>query len=508
MRKETKMRRLVLLLATVGAMLTLYVGAASAQTAPQGTLDANNLNGQQFYEFGSCRLASGEEIATAQQFTAESTGRLTSAQVRLSERNLDLGSLTGSFIMEITEAQPSGTFAGDIPGRVLASTTIPASEITDPLVTGIFSSPAQVVAGQRYVLLLRSDSTTCDYQFALSLDSYLGEDAWALTGSPSGSWAGYSVLDLIFATYVTPPDTTAPTTTATLTPEPNEDGWNNSDTVVSLSAEDQAGSGIDKITYSTSGAQIIAQTDASGDSVDITLDQEGTTTLTYYATDKAGNVEDQKTLTVKIDKTAPTITNLGPTTQPNALGWYKTDVTNRFKASDALSGLSTACTTSFPAQGNDNIQSKTTSGEGLSVKVTSDRCTDVAGNTAAGIDSDNFQIDKTAPSVSSTDTSKNATGVAATDNITATFIEEVSGINESTLTIGFKLEQVKPTGNVQVGGNVTYDEDEDSKTATFNPDKNLAKGLYRVTLTGIEDNADNVMPDYTWTFATAGPPKR
>ena len=36
------------------------------------------------------------------------------------------------------------------------------------------------------------------------------------------------------------------------------------------------------------------------------------TTLTYYATDKAGNVEDQKSLTVKIDKTAPTVQSISP----------------------------------------------------------------------------------------------------------------------------------------------------------------------------------------------------
>jgi hypothetical protein len=29
----------------------------------------------------------------------------------------------------------------------------------------------------------------------------------------------------------------------------------------------------------------------------------------------------------KVDKTALTISDLGPTTQPNAAGWYKTDVT-------------------------------------------------------------------------------------------------------------------------------------------------------------------------------------
>src|SRR5215208_140366 len=103
------------------------------------------------------------------------------------------------------------------------------------------------------------------------------------------------------------PDTTKPSTSATRSVEPNAAGWNKTNVTVRLNATDnQGGSGVQKITYAASGAQSIAQTDATGDSVELAFDQEGTTTLTYYATDKAANVEDQKTLTLKIDKSAPT----------------------------------------------------------------------------------------------------------------------------------------------------------------------------------------------------------
>jgi hypothetical protein len=95
--------------------------------------------------------------------------------------------------------------------------------------------------------------------------------------------------------------------------EPNAAGWNKEDVSVMLNATDNAGGwGVQKITYSASGAQTIAQTDAPGSSVGVALDQEGTTNLTYYATDKAGNVEDKKTLTVKIDKTAPAVKSTSP----------------------------------------------------------------------------------------------------------------------------------------------------------------------------------------------------
>jgi hypothetical protein len=114
-------------------------------------------------------------------------------------------------------------------------------------------------------------------------------------------------LDDVKLTTTPDDDTTKPSTSATRSVEPNAAGWNKENVIVRLNATDnQGGSGVQKITYSASGAQSIAQTDALGDSVEIALDQEGTTILTYFATDKAANVEDKKTLTLKIDKSAPT----------------------------------------------------------------------------------------------------------------------------------------------------------------------------------------------------------
>lgn len=109
------------------------------------------------------------------------------------------------------------------------------------------------------------------------------------------------------------PDTTKPSTSATRSVEPNAAGWNKEDVTVKLNATDNEGGwGVKKITYSASGAQTIGNTDASGSSADVNLNGEGTTTLTYYATDKAGNVEAPKTLTAKIDKTAPTVKSTSP----------------------------------------------------------------------------------------------------------------------------------------------------------------------------------------------------
>ena len=114
------MKRLMFVL-TVTGLLAVFAGGALAQTAPQGTLDANNLSADPFPELSFDAFSSSAfEYVPAQQFTAERTGTLTTAQVGLAP-NTDLASLTGSLKMEITEVEPSGTPAGNTPARVLAS---------------------------------------------------------------------------------------------------------------------------------------------------------------------------------------------------------------------------------------------------------------------------------------------------------------------------------------------------------------------------------------------------
>jgi len=142
-----------------------------------------------------------------------------------------------------------------------------------------------------------------------------GEGSFHLEARTSDSYVVDSSIgldDVKISTFGT--DTTKPSTTATPSPAPNSAGWNNSDVKVHLSATDNEGGwGVKQITYSASGAQTIAIMDVSGSSADINLNAEGTTTLTYYATDKAGNVEAPKTLTLKIDKSDPTVSSVSPT---------------------------------------------------------------------------------------------------------------------------------------------------------------------------------------------------
>lgn len=148
---------------------------------------------------------------------------------------------------------------------------------------------------------------------------YIGQDLFLLDGiNPPGSHAVFTGNTPFFAatadfdlnTSLIPGAVPKPLTVATLSVPPNARGWNNTSVTVSLVATDDAvGSGIKQINFSTVGAQ--TGTDViPGGSASVTIAAEGTTTLTYFATDNAGNAETPKTLILKIDKTPPMITGL------------------------------------------------------------------------------------------------------------------------------------------------------------------------------------------------------
>ena len=93
-------------------------------------------------------------------------------------------------------------------------------------------------------------------------------------------------------------DENAPTTTATPTPAPNLSGWNNTNVSVALACADSF-SLCASTEYNLDGGGWVAY------STPIGITAEGTHTLLFRSTDNAGLQESAKTLTVKIDKTAP-----------------------------------------------------------------------------------------------------------------------------------------------------------------------------------------------------------
>ncbi|MFL6337348.1 MAG: pectinesterase family protein [Pyrinomonadaceae bacterium] len=153
---------------------------------------------------------------------------------------------------------------------------------------------------------------------------------------------GYTNLELYLNDLVPAPgidpsaDTVAPVTVATLSQEPNNAGWHNADVTLTLAAADNdGGSGLRELIYSVNGAFA----HANGASAIIPVTSEGTTTVLFYAKDQAGNMEAAQTITVKLDKTAPSVNVLSPS--EGAFYTVGEPVPADFNCSDNLSGNAT-----------------------------------------------------------------------------------------------------------------------------------------------------------------------
>ncbi|SEN69737.1 TolB family protein [Lihuaxuella thermophila] len=101
--------------------------------------------------------------------------------------------------------------------------------------------------------------------------------------------------------YALASDNEGPVTTHSLTPSlPNSNGWYKSNVSISLSATDNE-SGVSKTEYRINGGAWTSYSEP------FVLSNEGTNTVEYRSTDQAGNIEQTKSIQVKIDKTAPVL---------------------------------------------------------------------------------------------------------------------------------------------------------------------------------------------------------
>ena len=172
-------------------------------------------------------------------------------------------------------------------------------------------------------------------------------------------------------------DTTAPVVTATPERAPDSNDWYNQNVTVNFSALDEEG-----------GSGLLQ----GSVSAPVTVSTDGTHTITGTASDIAGNIGTSAPITLKLDKTAPTISGSADR-EANPFGWYKDNVKVSFNADDALSGVASVTGDQILGEGADQSVSGT--------------ATDKAGNnktaTVSGIN-----IDKTAPTISgSTDREAN-----------------------------------------------------------------------------------------------------
>src|SRR5205823_2320593 len=93
--------------------------------------------------------------------------------------------------------------------------------------------------------------------------------------------------------------------------------------------------GVDVIGYTMTGARSGEGTVPASGSIGILA--QGVTTVNYFATDLAGNVEAMRSVVVRIDSTPP-VTAVTLSTPANAAGWHDHDVTVNFAAGDNNSG--------------------------------------------------------------------------------------------------------------------------------------------------------------------------
>ncbi len=193
-------------------------------------------------------------------------------------------------------------------------------------------------------------------------------------GGSSSSWPNsLSSAELYWDIASVPPDHTPPVTTATPSLQPNASGWYSQAISVRLDAVDEiGGSGVKWIQFAVNGGAL--QTAVTNTTL-VPISSNGITTLTYYATDNAGNVEAPKTLTIKIDTTPPTISGLP---QPGCTLWppnHKLVQVATVSAKAGLSGLSgfgVTGTSSEPENGSgdgDTAPDIVITGSGLAPRV-------------------------------------------------------------------------------------------------------------------------------------------
>jgi hypothetical protein len=177
---------------------------------------------------------------------------------------------------------------------------------------------------------------------------------------------------------VTVEDTTPPSSSLTgINGTAGNAGWYRGNVSLQLAAADN-GSGVAAIYYNLDGVETVA----AGASASVSVNGDGAHTISYWAVDNVENSETPVVTTIQIDSIAPSLTG-APLTQPNANGWYNSDVTVHFSATDSMSGI-------------DSITPDTTvSTEGAGQSVTG-TAFDLAGN-STDYSVTGINLDRTAP---------------------------------------------------------------------------------------------------------------
>jgi hypothetical protein len=160
---------------------------------------------------------------------------------------------------------------------------------------------------------------------------------------------------------------------------------------------------VDALRYSLAGAQSGAETVVHGPSASFGVAPAGVTTVSYFATDAAGNEETARTLDIRIDGAPPVLSGLPPEGCTLGPPNHKLQRVAVVRASDAVSGVAPGsllvnATSNEPLDPSDVVVTDDESG-GLVVELRAERsggsksgrtydltvtAQDLAGNTVTG----------------------------------------------------------------------------------------------------------------------------
>jgi len=198
-------------------------------------------------------------------------------------------------------------------------------------------------------------------------------------------------------------DNIAPTVTHTVNPKANAADWNKGDVTVHFDATDtDPGSGL--VAGSVTPDQVVGN-------------ETGTSGLVVNgsAKDTAGNTGTDS-VTVKLDKTAPSISGAITTGTLGNNGWYVSPVGVKFTCSDALSGIAVC-------PDDENIV-LSTNGSGQSVPRTAwDHADNIGSTTVSGINIDNEK-----PSITDINVAAGFYKLGAAPAATCTATDSFSGL--------------------------------------------------------------------------------
>jgi hypothetical protein len=300
---------------TVTPVSSNYVFSPISRSVTLGTANVPNIN------FNGT-LIPGETLFTSQTpaLSNQSDGPEANYELGTAFTSDVAGQITG--IRFWKAPSENGTHTGNIwsgAGLLLASVTF-SNETASGWQKQALPSPLAIAANTKYLVSVNTANTfyvasvggLSSQVSNLDLSSIVGGNGvYATTPAqfPTNSFENMNYFrDVFFVPSNSVADKLPPVTTATPLPMPNQNGWNHTEVLLSFSAQDNpGGSGVKDIQFSLSGAQNAVMRTVPGNFATTFISGEGTTVVTYFATDRDGNREAPKTLAIRIDEKPPLI---------------------------------------------------------------------------------------------------------------------------------------------------------------------------------------------------------